>query len=185
MLMLSCIACAGIDGGAGPGEMPTATDGPPFVLFSSLKYGYRIDIPNGFDIEGLEGKLTSWSYIPPVEEGESTPGPIAPRISVVVADIPSGYSSRSLFDTKADLIADKMNEPDSTLRNFQILEYPGGYALAVDDIDKTDKYAEHHRFYYVYVADSSYHVDISGTAEDLKRWKTYFDHVIESFEVIK
>jgi|GEM_PF-1935649 len=185
LVMLLCSACTGIEGAEGPGDMSEPSEGPPFTPFSSPKYEYALDIPRGFDMEGLEGKLTSWSYIPRVEEGKAGPGPIAPRISVVVTDIPSGYSARSLFDTKAALIASQLEEPDSTLRNFQILEYPGGYALTVEDIDKTDKYTENHRFYYLYIADTSYQVDISGTAEDLKRWKTYFDHVIESFEVIK
>lgn len=178
-------ACAGIDGGGGPADVPAVSDGPPFVPFASPKYEYQIDIPRGFDMEGMEGKLTSWSYIPPVEEGESVSGPIAPRISVVVTDIPKGYSSRSLFDTKKAHLTDQMNEPDSMLQDLHVVEYSGGYALAVDSVDKSNKYAENHRFYYLYIGDTSYLVDISGTASDLKRWDTYFDHVIESFQVIK
>ena len=186
MLMLCLLAaCAEMNGGMGPTDDPVVSEGPPFFPFSSLKYGYMIDIPNGFDMEGMEGKLTSWSYIPSVEEGDTPPGPIAPRISVVVTDIPSGYSSRSLFDAKSALITRDMNEPDSTLRDFKVVEYPAGYALMVDDIDKTDRYAENHRFYYLYVGKTSYLVDISGTASDLKQWENSFNHVIESFQVIK
>jgi hypothetical protein len=185
LILLVCTACAGIDGGGGPMEVPDVSDEPPFVSFTSPKYGYRIDIPRGFDMEGMEGKLTSWSYIPPTEEGTAGPGPIAPRISVIVTDIPRGFSSRSLFDTKAALLTEEMNEGNSGLRNLQIVEYPGGYALTVDSVDTSDKLAENHRFYYLYIGDTSYLVDISGTATDLKRWDAYFDHVLESFQVIE
>ena len=164
--------------------MPVVSDEPPFVPFASPKYKYRIDIPREFDMEGMEGRLTSWSYIPPMEEGETVP-PVAPRISVIVTDIPKGYSSRSLFNTKAALLEDQMNEPDSSFRDLRIVEYSGGYALMVDSVDKSNTYAENHRFYYLYIGDTSYLVDISGTASDLKRWKSFFDHVIESFQVIK
>ncbi|MBN1880747.1 MAG: hypothetical protein JW885_01125 [Deltaproteobacteria bacterium] len=184
-LILLCAACAGIDGGGGLLNVPVASEEPPFVPFISPKYEYQIDIPRGFEMEGMEGKLTSWSYIPPVEEETETTGPIAPRISVVVTDIPKGYSSRSLFDTKTALITEGMNEPDSNLKNLQVVEYPKGYALMVDAVDKSNKYAENHRFYYIYIDDTSYLVDISGTASDLKRWETYFNHVLESFQIIQ
>ena len=185
VMILMCTACAGIDGGTGHGDVPVVSDEPPFIPFTSPKYGYHIDIPREFDMEGMEGKLTSWSYIPSVEEGKTTPGPIAPRISVIVTDIPSGFSSRSLFDTKTALITDQINEPDSNVRDLQIVEYPGGYALTVNIVDKSNTYAENHRFYFLYIGDTSYLIDISGTASDLKKWDAYFDHVFESFQVIE
>lgn len=153
---------------------------PEFTYFESVKYGFSIDIPRGFLMEGNAGKLTSWSYRPGEEELEGF-GAVLPRISVTIYDIPKRYRTASLYENKLSNLNYEMEDPDSNLSNLNFLEVEGGYIITYHVMDRKDAQAVNHWFYCIYTKNRYYILDISGTYDQIKRLKPIFDHVFKSF----
>jgi hypothetical protein len=154
-------------------------------MFVSIKNRFSIDIPDGFQMEGPEGKFTSWSYRPRVtDEGDiENVGVVLPRISVVTTDIPDTYSDFGLFSVNVKRVEEEMADKTSFYRDLEIFEYEGGYAFAFREIIKDDPFAINHRFLYVFMDRRHYIVDVSATYDIMRDWHHSFDRVISSFHV--
>ena len=158
-----------------------------YTTFTSKRYGFSIDIPQGFEMDGMEGRLTSWSYRyePPDDEDEAGAGydfgAVIPTISVITKDIPDGYSEMSIFDTNLKKIEGEMINKTSNYTDLEILEFDGGYALRFKETARDDPYAINHRFLHVFKNRRHYILDISATYKVMSDWKSSFDHVLKSF----
>ncbi len=156
-----------------------------YVFFKSMKYGFSMDIPLGFKMDGKEGKLTSWSYNPAQDEQGEDYGAVIPMISVVTTDIPRRYSTKTYYINKLNSLKALMDEPDSTLDDLDTLDFPGGYGLMVKDVIKDDPQAVNHWFVHFYGNKRDYFIDISGSYGYLKENRSVFKHVVESFAIFK
>jgi hypothetical protein len=156
-----------------------------YTNFVSIRYGFSVDIPQGFEMDGMEGRLTSWSYryVPPDEEGEAVYdfGAVPPTISVIAKDIPEGYSEMSIFDANLRKIEGEMAERISDYTDLEILEIDGGYALRFKETARDDPNAINHRFLHLFINRRHYILDISATYKVMDDWKSSFDHVLKSF----
>jgi hypothetical protein len=153
-----------------------------FSPFENKKYGYRIDIPDGFIMEGDWGRQTSWIYQP--KEDEKFEEAVLPIICVITSDIPARYSAKSLFTTKVTNIQALIAEKDSTYDDLEILEFDGGYALTYEEFDTEDSQSLNHRYLNVFGNGRQYLIDISGTRGQLRKRDDELTHVIESFRLI-
>lgn len=156
-----------------------------YTAFTSKRYGFSIDIPQGFEMDGMEGRLTSWShrYEPPDYEGEAVYdfGAVIPTISVITKDIPQGYSEMSIFDANLKKIEGEMIDKTSNYTDLEILELDGGYAIRFKETVRDDPDAINHRFLHVFKNRRQYILDISATYKVMSDWKGSFDHVLKSF----
>lgn len=156
-----------------------------YTPFVSIKYGFSIDIPFGFEMDGMEGRLTSWSYrkIPSEDEGETGYdfGSFLPTISVITKDIPKGYSEMSVFNANLERIEGEMIDKTSNYTDLEILKLHGGYALKFKEIIRDDPDAINHRFLYIFKNMRYYIIDISATCDVLSDWRHSFDYVLRSF----
>lgn len=152
--------------------------------FVSIRYGFSVDIPQGFEMDGMEGRLTSWSYRkkPSEDEGEAGYdfGAVLPNISVITKDIPKDYSEVSVFNANLKKIEGEMADKTSNYTDLEILEFPGGYALKYKEIKRDDPNAINHHFLYIFKNRRHYILDISATYDVMIDWRHYFDHVLKS-----
>lgn len=152
--------------------------------FVSIRYGFSVDIPQGFEMDGMEGRLTSWSYRkkPSEDEGEAGYdfGSVPPTISVITKDIPKGYSEMSIFNANLKKIEGEMVKRDSNYTDLEILELAGGYALKFKEIERDDPNAINHHFLYIFKNMRHYILDISATYDVMIDWRHSFDHVLKS-----
>ncbi len=153
-----------------------------FSPFENGKYGYRIEIPEGFVMEGDWGKQTSWMYQP--GEGEEFEEAVRPIISVVASDIPSRFSANALYNTKVKKIQEMIAEKDSPYDDLELLTLTGGYALMYKEVDRDDSQALNHWYVNVYGNNRYYIIEISGTHSQLRKWSSEFKHVVESFALV-
>jgi hypothetical protein len=153
-----------------------------FTLFENKKYGYRIDIPSGFVMEGDWGRQTSWIYQP--KEDEKFEEAVLPIISVITSDIPKRFSANMLFNTKVKSIEALIAEKGSTYDDLKILDFDGGYALTYEELDTEDSQSLNHWYVNVYGNGRQYLIDISGTHSQLRKRDDELTHVIESFRLI-
>lgn len=156
-----------------------------YVLFKSMKYGYSMDIPFNFKMDGKEGRLTSWSFNPGQGEEEYDYGAVIPMISVVTTEIPGRYSTKTYYTNKLNDLKALMDDPDSTLDDLETIDLPGGYGLMIKDVIKDDPQAVNHWFIHFYGNDNDYFIDISGTYSYLRENRNVFKHVVESFTLLK
>ncbi|MBN1574070.1 MAG: hypothetical protein JW984_12815 [Deltaproteobacteria bacterium] len=154
-----------------------------YVLFKSMKYGYSMDIPLGFKMDGKEGKFTSWSFNP--GQGEEDCGTVVPMVSVITTEIPRRYSTKTYYLNKLNGLKALMEEPDSTLDDLETIEFPGGYGIMVKDVIKDDPQAVNHWFVHFYGNNMDYFIDISGSYSYLKDNRGVFKHVVESFALLR
>ncbi len=154
-----------------------------YTTFTSKKYGFSVDIPQGFEMDGMEGRLTSWSYRDIASEGEAGYdfGAVLPTISVIAKEIPEGYSEMSIFDANLERIEGEMAGRDSNYTDLEILELSDGYALKFKEIERDDPDAINHRFLYIFKNGRHFILDISATYDVINDWKNPFDHVLKSF----
>ena len=151
--------------------------------FRSPKYGFSFNLPQGFEMNGIEGKFTSWSLVP--GEEIEVYGSIIPMITVTTTEVPRRYSLKTYYVRKLNRIEKFMDEPDSTFEDLKTLDFPGGYGLMVKDIIKDDPQAINHWFIHFYGNGRDYFIDISGSYTYLKKNKSVFNHVVESFTIFK
>jgi len=163
----------------------TAAVAQQYVFFKSMKYGFSMDIPLGFKMDGKEGKLTSWSLNPVQGEEEEDFGTLVPMISVITTEIPRRYSTKTYYLNKLNSLKALMDEPDSTLDDLETVDFSGGYAIMIKDVIKDDPQAVNHWFVHFYGNNRDYFIDISGSYGYLKENRSVFKHVVESFAIFK
>jgi hypothetical protein len=155
---------------------------PPFTTFENQEYGYRIDIPAGFSMRGEPGKQTSFMFLP--GKDDKSDDAVYPIISVIVSEIPSGYSAATLYDTKFKKIQDMIAQKDSPYDDLKALTVAKGSALTYREINKDDSESLNHWYVNIYANRKYYIIDISGTRDQLRKHRSEFDHVMESFTII-
>jgi hypothetical protein len=155
---------------------------PPFTPYESQKYGYRLDIPDGFAMQGDWGMQTSWIYLP--GEKENFEDAILPIISVITYEIPTRFSEVSLYNTKIKKVKEMIAEKGSSYEDLDTLTIEGGYALMYKEVNTDDDQALNHWYVKVYGNGREYTIDISGTRRQLREWRSEFKHVVESFGLI-
>lgn len=157
-------------------------DAPPFTLYENGKFGYRLDIPDGFAMKGAWGMQTSWVYVP--DEKEKFEGAIFPIISVVTYEIPKRFSATTLYNTKLKKVQEMVADKDSGYEDLDVLTIAGGHALMYKEADIGDDQALNHWYMKVYGNGREYTVEISGTRRQIRERRSDFKHVVESFELI-
>jgi hypothetical protein len=153
-----------------------------FTPYENEKYGYRLDIPAGFVMQGDWGMQTSWIYIP--GEKEDFEGAVFPIISVISYEIPKRFSAESLYNAKMKKIRELIDEKDSGYDDLETLKIEGGYALMYKDVNTDDDQALNHWYVKIYGSGREYTIDISGTRRQLRERRSEFRHVVESFGFI-
>jgi hypothetical protein len=133
---------------------------PPFTLYENEKYGYRLDVPDGFTMQGDWGMQTSWIYLP--GEKENFEAAIFPIISVIAYEIPKRFSTVSLYNTKMKKVQEIMFK----------------------EVNTDDDQALNHWYVKVYGNGREYTIEISGTRQQLRERRSEFKHVVESFSLI-
>ncbi len=155
---------------------------PPFTPYENEKYGYRLDIPNGFAMQGDWGMQTSWIY--PPGEKEKSEGAIYPIISVIAYEIPKRFSPVSLYNTKLKKVQEMIAEKDSVYEDLETLAVEGGYALMYKEVNSDDDQTLSHWYVKVYGNGREYTIEISGTRRQLRELRSEFKHVVESFRLV-
>jgi hypothetical protein len=158
------------------------SDPSPFTAYENEKYGYRLDIPDGFVMQGDWGMQTSWIYLP--DEKEEFEDAVFPIISVVAYEVPKRFSAVSLYNTKMKKVQEMIAEKDSGYEDLETLSVKGGYALMYKEVNTDDDQALNHWYVKVYGNGREYTVEISGTRRQLRERRSEFKHVVESFGLI-
>jgi hypothetical protein len=158
------------------------SDPPPFAPYENEKYGYRVDIPKGFAMQGDWGMQTSWIYVP--GEKEKFEDEIFPIISVITYEIPKRFSAVTLYNTKMKKVQEMIAEKDSRYEDLETLTVEGGYALMFKEINSDDDQALYHWYVKAYGNGREYTLEISGTRRQLRERRSEFKHVVESFGLI-
>jgi hypothetical protein len=158
------------------------SDPSPFTPYENGKYGYRLDIPAGFVMEGDWGMQTSWIYRP--GEKEKFEGAIFPIISVVAYEIPKRFSALTLYNTKTKKVQEMIAQKDSGYEDLETLTVEGGYALMYREVNTDDDQALNHWYVKVYGNGREYTIDISGTRQQMRERRSEFKHVVESFTLV-
>jgi len=153
-----------------------------FTSFENEKYGYRLDIPAGFVMQGDWGMQTSWIYIP--GEEEKFEGAVFPIISVIAYEIPKRFSAESLYNTKMKKVREMIAEKDSGYDDLETMKIEGAYALMYKEVNTDDDQALNHWYVKVYGNGREYTIDISGTRQQLRERRSEFKLVVESFGLI-
>ncbi len=159
------------------------SDLSPFTPYENEKYGYRLDIPARFVMQGDWGMQTSWIYRP--GEKEKFDDAILPIISVVAYEIPKRFSAVTLFNTKLKKVQEMIAQKDSGYGDLETLTVEGGYALTYREVNTDDDQALNHWYVKVYGNGREYTIDISGTRQQLRERRPEFKHVIESFTLVR
>lgn len=155
---------------------------PPFTLYENEKYGYRLDVPDGFTMRGDWGMQTSWIYLP--DEKDKFEAAIFPIISVIAYEIPKRFSAVSLYNTKMKKVQEMIAEKGSGYEDLETLTVEGGYALMFKEVNTDDDQALNHWYVKVYGNGREYTIEISGTRQQLRERRSEFKHVVESFGLI-
>jgi hypothetical protein len=164
------------------GVILVGSDTPPFTQYENEKYGYRLDIPEGFTMQGDWGMQTSWIYTP--GKKEKTEDAVFPIISVIAYEIPKRFSAVSLYNTKLSKVQEMIAEKDSIYEDLETLTVEGGYALMFKEVNSGDDLALNHWYVKVYGNGKEYTLEISGTRRQLREERSEFRHVVESFSLI-
>lgn len=157
-------------------------DTPAFTGYEDEKYGYRLDIPEGFAMKGEPGIQTSWVYVP--GEKEEFEAAIFPIISVITYEIPKRFSAETLYNTKMKKVQDMIAEKDSGYEDLETLTVTGGHALMYKEADTGDDQSLNHWYVKVYGSGKEYTLEISGTRRQIRERRSDFKHVVESFQLI-
>lgn len=158
------------------------SDPPPFTPYENEKYGYRLDIPEGFMMQGDWGMQTSWIYLP--GEKEKVEDAVFPIISVITYEIPKRFSPVSLYNTKLKKVQEMIAAKDSGYEDLETLAIEGGYALMFKEVNSDDDQALSHWYVKIYGNGREYTIEISGTRRQLRENRSEFRHVVESFALI-
>jgi hypothetical protein len=158
------------------------SDPAPFTPYENEKYGYRVDIPDGFAMQGDWGIQTSWIYVP--REKEKFEDAVFPMISVIAYEIPKRFSALTLYNTKLKKVQEMIAEKDSSYQDLETLAVEGGYALMFKEVNSNDDQSLNHWYVKVYGNAREYTVEISGTRRQLRERRSEFKHVVESFGLI-
>ncbi len=159
------------------------SDNPPFTSYENEKYGYRLDVPEGFVMQGDWGTQTSWIYLP--GEKEKFEGAVFPIISVVAYEIPKRFSASTLYNTKMKKVQEMIAQKDSGYEDLETLTVEGGNALMYKEVNTDDDQALNHWYVKVYGNGREYTIEISGTRQQLRDRRADFRHVVESFGLIR
>jgi hypothetical protein len=159
------------------------SDNPPFTAYENEKYGYRLDIPDGFVMQGDWGTQTSWIYLP--GEKEKFEEAVFPIISVIAYEIPKRFSADTLYNTKMKKVKEMIAEEGSGYEDLETLTVEGGHALMYKEVNTDDDQALNHWYIKVYGNGREYTIEISGTRQQLRERRSEFNHVVESFGLIR
>ena len=160
------------------------TEPQGYTTFVSKKHGYFIDIPAGFEMDGIEGRLTAWSYHYTSEDPDESPLPVIPMISIVITDIPGQYTEEELFLLKVKRLKEDIATDGSHFTDLDEMDFPLGHAVMIKEIIKDDPQAINHWFLNIYGNRKHYFIDISADYDTLKDWRSIFSHVIASFTLL-
>jgi hypothetical protein len=158
-------------------------DGGDFTAYENEKYGYGLDIPAGFVMQGDWGTQTSWIYLPGEEEKNTEA--VFPIISVIASTIPSRFSASTLYNTKMKKVQEMIDAKDSGYEDLETVTVEGGYALMYKEVNKDDPQSLNRWFVNVYGNGRYYIIEISGTRQQLRERRSELGHVVESFRLIR
>ena len=158
------------------------SDNPPFTPYENAKYGYRLDIPEGFVMEGDWGTQTSWVYHP--GEKEKFEEAVFPMISVIASDIPARFSAVTLYNTKMKKVQEMIDQGGGAYEDLETLKVVNGYGLMYKAVNKDDDQALNSWYVNIYGNGKYYILEISGTRKQLRERRSDFRHVVESFALV-